>query len=116
MWSGSGIWERSENSRWIVVNNPIIPMIDRVANEYSLNPDLGITQYLHNFEKEPELRSETARIVSNGSTIVRVSEVIPELSDHAALNDEEPGSSSAQILASRLLILLYFVFIAWIYP
>ena len=103
MWSGSGIWERSENSRWIVVNNPIIPMIDRVANEYSLNPDLGIMQYLHNFEAEPELRSENARIVSNGSSIVRVSEVMPEVPEDAALmTDEEPGTSSTRMTTIRL--------------
>jgi len=73
-WSGSGIWERVENRRWEVVRDHILPMRDLVAEETSLMANLGIGRYLQNFESEVEVGPGNFKIVSSGSSLVRLAD------------------------------------------
>ena len=50
--SGSGVWEKSENSKWIVVAEAShkIPRRARVRPEGSVDPSLGIHKFISKFE------------------------------------------------------------------
>jgi len=71
-WSGSGIWEHGENRRWVVVNNHILPNLVSTAGESSLVGGLGMGPYVQNFEQETETEDEDFRIVTSGSTMMRL--------------------------------------------
>lgn len=91
-WSGSGIWEKTENRRWIVVDDHIIPRIDRSVPDSSLVPGLGIGQYIENFEIETEMVLNSSKLVTRGSMVVRISvELEPEEPNLPSTSiDEEP--------------------------
>jgi len=75
-WSGSGIWERTENRRWETVENHMIPAWDNTAADTSLVSGLGIGHYLQNFEEEVEgsvTTENSFRIITSGSTMMRIS-------------------------------------------
>jgi len=78
-WSGSGIWEREENRRWEVVRDHILPMRDLLAGETSLMTNLGIGQYLQNFESEVEVGPGHFKIVASGESFVRLDDVAESL-------------------------------------
>jgi len=73
-WSGSGIWERTENRRWETVENHMIPAWDNTSGDTSLVAGLGIGHYLQNFEEEGSMTTENSfRIITSGSTMMRIS-------------------------------------------
>jgi hypothetical protein len=72
-WNGSGIWEKTENRRWIAVANHIIPRIDPSAPDSSLVSGLGIGQYVENFESETQVAFNNSKLVTSGSMVVRIS-------------------------------------------
>ena len=90
--SGSGVWEKSENSKWIVVaeTKHRIPRKARVRTVASVDPSLGIREFITSFEpEEPPSAVNNSILVGDGSSLVR-------LDSSAAENMEEPqpGPSS----------------------
>jgi len=72
--NGSGIWEKSENRRWTIVdaNRHRIPSRrNRATSEGSLDPSLSITSFVTNFEVEEEQPSN-CRVISDGNSFVRL--------------------------------------------
>ena len=61
-----------------MVRNPVIPSRDQAAADSSLVSGLGIGHYLGNFEPETQLVTGSCRIVTYGSTVIRISEVVVE--------------------------------------
>ena len=94
--SGSGVWEKSENSKWIVVaeTKHRIPRKARVRTVASVDPSLGIREFITSFE--PELPSEVNNsiLVGDGSSLVRLDSSAGE--NMIQIQDEEPqpGPSS----------------------
>ena len=73
--SGSGVWEKSENSKWIVVaeTKHRIPRRARVRTVASVDPSLGIREFITSFEEEPEASVASSSIlVGDGSSLVRL--------------------------------------------
>lgn len=94
-WQGSGIWEREENRRWQVVTDPIIPGRSRPASDSYLVTGLGVSHYLSCFEAEvAAVSSANTRIITSGSTIIRITENL-EQSDDEEEAEEEDGSTGA---------------------
>jgi len=93
---GSGVWEKSENKRWIVVVDSSlhrIPGRNRTRSEGSLDPSLSIHSFVSNFEVE-ELQPSNYRVISDGSSLVRV-----DREEGTPGNEEEDpmeGSSGTQ--------------------
>jgi len=99
--NGSGIWEKSENRRWTVVDTNLhrIPSRrNRATSEGSLDPSLSITSFVTNFEVEEEQPSNY-RVISDGNSYVRIDtdnagteEEIPEAQE----DDPMEGTSGSQ--------------------
>ena len=72
--SGSGVWERSENRRWVVVRNTnhMIPSRTRARSEGSLDPCLSIQRFINNFDVE---QPNNYNVVSDGNTVIRIDNV-----------------------------------------
>ena len=74
--SGSGVWEKSENSKWIVVaeTKHRIPRKARVRTVASVDPSLGIREFITSFEPEEPQPSElnNSILVGDGSSLVRL--------------------------------------------
>jgi len=88
-WSGSGIWEHGENRRWVVVNNHILPNLVSTAGESSLVGGLGMGPYVQNFEQETETEDEDFRIVTSGSTMMRLCTHNKQITGSDTITDEE---------------------------
>jgi len=71
-WCGSGVWEHTENRRWVAVENQILPNLDENAGESSLVAGLGVGQYVQNFENEADIDNANYEIVTSGSTMIRI--------------------------------------------
>jgi len=72
-WCGSGVWEHTENRRWVAVENQILPNLDENAGESSLVAGLGVGQYVQNFENEADIDNNADyEIVTSGSTMIRI--------------------------------------------
>jgi len=95
---GSGIWEKSENKRWVVVDTSLhrIPRRNRMTSEGSLDPSLSITSFVTNFEVE-EQQPSNYRVISDGSSLVRIDEDNNDEVEEE-IEDEDPmeGSSGTQ--------------------
>ena len=101
---GSGVWERAENRRWMVVRGGRhrIPGRAHCRSEGSgVDPSLGISSYLAAFELEVAQQPGSFQLVSDGESLVRL-----QASPHAQEEDqqqeveEEAGPSSAQSSSS----------------
>ena len=70
---GSGVWEKSENRRWVVVmdTNHRIPSRNWTGTEVSLDPSLSIRSFVSRFEVE-EQQPGNFNVVSDGSSLVRI--------------------------------------------
>ena len=75
---GSGVWEKSDNSRWIVVaeGSQKIPRT-RLASEGSVDPGLSIQTFISSFEVELPRVGEQSSLVSDGSSLVRFDHPLP---------------------------------------
>jgi len=85
--NGSGIWEKSENRRWTVVDTNLhrIPSRrSRATSEGSLDPSLSITSFVTNFEVEEEQPSN-CRVISDGNSYVRIN-----TTDNAGMEEDIP--------------------------
>lgn len=87
--SGSGVWEKSENSRWIVVaeTSHKLPRRTRFQASGSVDPSLGIHKYLNKFEIEFPRVGDNAVVVNDGTSMVRFEENVTET------DAEQPGPS-----------------------
>lgn len=103
-WSGSGVWERTENRRWIAVHQHRIPNRKRSISESSLVTDLGTGQFVNRFEfVEPSDNSENSdqfRIVVSKESMIRLktsiaSEDCSVPGTSSSGDDPVPGPSSA---------------------
>ena len=94
--SGSGVWEKSENSKWIVVaeTKHRIPRKARVRTVASVDPSLGIREFITSFEPEPHSEMNNSILVGDGSSLVRLDSTSGE--NMIQIQDEEPqpGPSS----------------------
>ena len=70
---GSGVWEKSDNSRWIVVaeGSQKIPRT-RQASEGSVDPGLSIQTFISSFEVELPRVGDQSALVSDGNSLVRI--------------------------------------------
>ena len=96
--SGSGVWEKSENSKWIVVaeTKHRIPRKARVRTVASVDPSLGIREFITSFEpEEPEVNVNNSILVGDGSSLVRLDRSAGENMEEA-----QPGPSSEDSGAS----------------
>ena len=75
---GSGVWEKSDNSRWIVVaeGSQKIPRT-RLASEGSVDPGLSIQTFISSFEVELPRVGDQSSLVSDGSSLVRFDQPLP---------------------------------------
>jgi len=111
-WSGSGIWERSEERRWIAVSNHRIPSRSRTVSESNLVlVDMGTGQFVQNFDSQPSQNSQSDqefRIVTSTQSIIRLN--VPDTGDEAVpstsrASTSAPSSSfSGSSNSSRLVI------------
>ena len=97
---GSGVWEKSENRRWVVVmdTNHRIPSRNRTRSEGSLDPSLSIHSFVSRFEVE-EQQPGNYNVVSDGSSLVRIDRVGDLDEDTAGQEQEEDpmeGTSGSQ--------------------
>jgi hypothetical protein len=97
---GSGVWEKSENKRWVVVmdTNHRIPSRNRTRSEGSLDPSLSIHSFVSRFEVE-EQQPGNYNVISDGSSLVRIDRVEDMEEDPAVQGQEEDpmeGSSGSQ--------------------
>eukprot|EP00092_Neocalanus_flemingeri_P029865 GFUD01032430.1.p1 GENE.GFUD01032430.1~~GFUD01032430.1.p1 ORF type:complete len:240 (+),score=62.59 GFUD01032430.1:58-720(+) len=104
--TSSGVWERSENRRWLVVmnSNHRIPSRTRARSEGSLDPCLSIQSFINNFDFE-EPPSNTFNVISDGNTMIRidnprdtVDDAVGEVENREQEHEEDPmeGSSGSQ--------------------
>ena len=96
---GSGVWERSENRRWVVVmnTNHRIPSMTRARSEGSLDPSLSIQRFVTNFEVE-EQQPSNYRVISDGNSLVRIDRAVDTEEEAGGEQEEDPmeGSSGSQ--------------------
>ena len=87
---GSGVWEKSENRRWVVVmdTNHRIPSRNRSRSEGSLDPSLSIHSFVSRFEVEKQ-QPGNYNVISDGSSLVRIDRVEDMEEDPAAGQEEE---------------------------
>lgn len=103
--SGSGVWEKSENSKWIVVaeTKHRIPRKARVRTVASVDPSLGIREFITSFEPEPHSEMNNSILVGDGSSLVRLDSTSGE--NMIQIQDEEPqpgpSSESSEAGASQ---------------
>jgi len=78
--SGSGVWEKSGNSRWVVVaeTSHKLPRRTRMQSVGSVDPSLGIHKYLNKFEIELPRVGDNAVVVNDGTSMVRFEESVNE--------------------------------------
>ena len=101
--SGSGVWERSDNSRWMVVaeGRHRIPRSSR-ASEGSVDPGLSIQNYITNFEVELPRIGENSSVVSDGSSLVRFDNPVEaSASSEAGPSGEVSGGQQEEEKRSR---------------
>ena len=95
--SGSGVWEKSGNSKWVVVaeTSHKIPRRTRTRTEGSVDPSLAIHNYINSFEIELPREGEPL-LVNDGSSLVRL--------DHGSPGAEtdQPGPSRAAVQTRRI--------------
>jgi len=108
-WSGSGIWERTENKRWIAVRNHRIPSRSRTVSESNLVLDMGTGQFVQNFDSIPSQNSEADqefRIVASTQSIIRLT--VPDVRAEAVASTSAASTSapsfSGSSSSSRLLV------------
>ena len=72
--SGSGVWEKSENSRWVVVRETKhkIPRRSRQRSVGSVDPSLGIHKFVTKFEVELPREGANTVVVNDGTSMVRL--------------------------------------------
>ena len=95
--SGSGVWEKSENSKWIVVaeTKHRIPRKARVRTVASVDPSLGIREFITSFEPEEPPEGNNSILVGDGSSLVRLDRSAGE-----NMEEVQPGPSSENSGAS----------------
>jgi hypothetical protein len=74
-----------------VVSEPVIPSRSRLAPESYLVTGLGVSHYLSNFEAEVAAAVGNTRIISSGSTIIRITEDIVVDDDDDDNGDDDEG-------------------------
>ena len=86
---GSGVWEKSDNSRWMVVaeGSQKIPRT-RQASEGSVDPGLSIQTFISSFEVELPRVGDQSSLVSDGSSLVTFDQPLAPLVE---TNDQDPG-------------------------
>ena len=89
---GSGVWEKSDNSRWIVVaeGSQKIPRT-RQASEGSVDPGLSIQTFISSFEVELPRVGDQSSLVSDGSSLVRFDQPPPPLLEVESQDSGEVG-------------------------
>ena len=80
---GSGVWEKSENSKWMVVaeTSHKIPRRKRTRPEGSVDPSLGIHNFISNFEVELPREGENSVVINDGTSMVRLDSTGDSFSD-----------------------------------
>ena len=96
--SGSGVWEKSGNSRWVVVaeTSHKIPRRTRTRTEGSVDPSLAIHNYINSFEIELPREGEPL-LVNDGSSLVRLDQNVSP-----GAESDQPGPSRAAVHTRRL--------------
>lgn len=97
---GSGVWEKFENRRWVVVmdtDHHRIPSRNRTRSEGSLDPSLSIQSFVSNFEVEEQQQSNY-RLISDGNSLVRIDRVVDTVEGEVGDGEEDPqeGPSGSQ--------------------
>ena len=89
---GSGVWEKSANSKWITVaeKSHKIPRRARIRSEGSVDPSLGIHSFVNSFELEIPADGTNSVFISDGASLVRLDSVAD-----ATDNIDEPGPSTS---------------------
>ena len=97
--SSSGVWEKSENKKWVVVRctHHRIPCRSKSKSENTLDPSLSIHSYIRNFEAEEQ--SNTYSVINDGSSLIRVDSDDRNFTEN---NDTDPleGTSSGSVMSN----------------
>ena len=85
---GSGVWEKSDNSRWFVVaeGSQKLPR-SRLVSEGSVDPGLSIQTFISSFEVELPRVGDQSSLVSDGSSLVRFDHPVAERNPQEASAD-----------------------------
>ena len=101
---GSGVWEKSDNSRWISVaeGSHKLPRT-RLASEGSVDPGLSIQTFISSFEVELPRVGDQSSLVSDGSSLVRFDRPVLERNqqDSSELGEAGPSSGGNSRSAGR---------------